>query len=157
MEREAGISKPSPMLCPLCEVDEMKMVGPSMARCGSCEYSMGGELIETLRGMAALPEAAGNHACECGYPEMRLLPDGVYHCPACGDEVVPADAPAVEWKTEDRPEAYWRGWLDGRYAPVEDFRGSSRLARWEGAEDRLEYYRGHRAGSCERQKASARR
>jgi ribosomal protein L37AE/L43A len=36
-----------------------------------------------------LPDAAGHHACECGHPEMRRLPDGVYWCPACGSEVVP--------------------------------------------------------------------
>ncbi len=147
---ESELSEAYPILCPLCEVDEMLMLSPSVARCDSCEYTMGGELIGTLRGMTALPEAVGRHACECGYPEMRLLPDGVYHCPACGDEVAPADAPAVEWKTKDRPEAYWQGWLDGRFSLVEDFRGSSRLARWERPHDRLEYYRGHRAGGHER-------
>jgi len=30
------------------------------------------------------------HACEeCHHPEMRLLPDGVFHCPACRSEVQP--------------------------------------------------------------------
>jgi rRNA maturation endonuclease Nob1 len=30
------------------------------------------------------------HACkECHHSEMRLLPDGVFHCPACGSEVLP--------------------------------------------------------------------
>jgi hypothetical protein len=38
-----------------------------------------------------LPEALGKHACECGHPEMRLLPGGVFHCPACGSEVVPIE------------------------------------------------------------------
>ena len=32
----------------------------------------------------------GKHACECGHPEMRSLPDGTFHCPACRSEVVPA-------------------------------------------------------------------
>ena len=27
---------------------------------------------------------------ECGHPEMCRLPDGVFHCPACGSEVLPA-------------------------------------------------------------------
>ncbi|MGH3090512.1 MAG: hypothetical protein ACRDSJ_24805 [Rubrobacteraceae bacterium] len=147
---EGELSEPRPILCPLCEVDEMSIVGPNMARCHSCEYAMGGELIGTLRGMARLPDAFGRHACECGYPEMRLLPDGVYHCPSCGSEVTPADAPTVEWKTGEHSEAYWRGWLDGKYAQVEDFVHSPRLAKWESAADRLEYYRGHRAGSSER-------
>lgn len=147
---ESELSEVYPILCPLCEVDEMLMVGSSVARCDSCEYTMGGELIGTLRGMTQLPEAVGRHACECGYPEMRLLPDGVYHCPSCGSEVTPADSPPVEWRVGGRSEAYWQGWLDGRYAQIEDFRGSSRLARWGGAEDRIEYYRGHRAGDHER-------
>jgi ribosomal protein L37AE/L43A len=32
-------------------------------------------------------------ACECGHPEMRRLPDGVYWCPACGSEVPPVSPP----------------------------------------------------------------
>lgn len=152
---ESELSKPRPILCPLCEANELLMVGPNAARCDACEYSMGGGLIGTLRGMARLPEAVGRHACECGYPEMRLLPDGVYQCPDCRAEVTPFGAPRVEWKTEDRTEAYWQGWLDGRYAQVGDFRGSSRLARWEGAHDRLEYYRGHRTGGVERREREA--
>lgn len=147
---------PYPLLCPLCEVDEMLMVGPSVARCDACEYTMGGELIGTLREVTLLPEPVGRHACECGYPEMRLLPDGVYHCPSCGAEVTPVDAPPVEWKTGERSAAYWQGWLDGRYARAGDFRYSPRVARWESAEDRIEYYRGHREGARERRKKGAR-
>ena len=34
---------------------------------------------------------------ECGHPEMRTLPDGVYHCPACRSEVLPTKSiPDVE-------------------------------------------------------------
>jgi ribosomal protein L37AE/L43A len=39
--------------------------------------------------ISKLPDAVGGHACECGHPEMRRLPDGVYWCPACGSEVMP--------------------------------------------------------------------
>jgi ribosomal protein L37AE/L43A len=46
-------------------------------------------MLEALREIAALPDALGSHACECGHPEMRRLPDGVFHCPACGCEVLP--------------------------------------------------------------------
>jgi hypothetical protein len=46
-------------------------------------------MLEALREIAALPDSLGSHACECGHPEMRLLPDGVFHCPACGCEVLP--------------------------------------------------------------------
>ena len=46
-------------------------------------------MFETLEQVAALPDAIGGHACECGHPEMRRLPDGVFHCVACGSEVLP--------------------------------------------------------------------
>ena len=46
-------------------------------------------MLETLRRITDLPEALGSHACECGHPEMRRLPDGTFHCPACGSEVLP--------------------------------------------------------------------
>jgi hypothetical protein len=52
-------------------------------------------MLETLRRISALPNALGSHACECGHPEMRLLPDGVFHCPACGSEVLPINGPST--------------------------------------------------------------
>src|SRR5215208_4869755 len=87
----------------------------------------------------------GDHACECGHPEMRRLPNGVYRCPACGSEVTPITAP-VSWKSPEHTEAYWSGWLDGRYGEPNKFTHHRRLAKWDGAADRLDYYRGHRAG-----------
>jgi hypothetical protein len=76
---------------------------------------------------------------------MRRLPDNVYRCPACGSEVTPISAP-VSWKSPDHTEAYWCGWLDGRYGDPEHFTNNPRLAKWESTSDRLDYYRGHRAG-----------
>jgi hypothetical protein len=102
-------------------------------------------LLETLSHIVAPPDAAGGHACECAHPEMRHLPDGVYRSPACGLEVTPVSAP-VSWKSPDHTEAYWCGWLDGRYGDPEWFTNNPRLAKWEGPSDRLDYYRGHRAG-----------
>lgn len=32
----------------------------------------------------------------CGHPEMRRLPDGVFHCPACGSEVLPIGAQSID-------------------------------------------------------------
>jgi ribosomal protein L37AE/L43A len=61
--------------------------------CDSCAGSVSGAMLEALRQIVALPDALGNHACEeCGHPEMRLLPDGVFHCSACGSEVLPLEA-----------------------------------------------------------------
>jgi hypothetical protein len=50
--------------------------------------------------------------------------------------------------------AYWCGWFDGRYGPAECFTENPRLAEWEEASSRLDYYRGHRAGREARQHAS---
>jgi hypothetical protein len=57
--------------------------------CNSCEQAVDGSVLESLRQIVSLPEAIGGHACECGHPEMRRLPDGVFWCPACGSEVLP--------------------------------------------------------------------
>lgn len=107
-------------------------------------------MLETLRNIYILPDAIGEHACECGHPEMKLLPDGVYWCPACGSEVSPTNSSPVVWKTEDHSEAYWCGWLDGRYGETGDFTCNSRLARWGDPQERLDYYHGHRQGTHDR-------
>jgi ribosomal protein L37AE/L43A len=75
--------------CPFCEVGRLEPVGNNSARCPSCRAVVGGPVLGTLIWIAQLPDAIGRHACECGHPEMRLLPDGVYRCPACASEVVP--------------------------------------------------------------------
>ena len=70
-----------------------------------------GSLLETLREVVGLPDALGSHACEeCAHPEMRLLPDGVYHCPACGSEVVPAGAGAGGGAAGARRRRRDHGW-----------------------------------------------
>jgi hypothetical protein len=42
--------------------------------------------------------------------------------------------------------AYRSGWEDGRFGPPRLFVENSNLAGWEGHEERLAYYRGHRDG-----------
>ena len=42
--------------------------------------------------------------------------------------------------------AYRCGWVDGYYGELGCFLENRRLAEWERASDRLDYYRGHRAG-----------
>ena len=78
------------LICPFCEVHELRSFGHNAARCDACGGVIGGPLLETLCRITDLPDAVGRHACECGHPEMRCLPDGVYRCPACGSEVLPA-------------------------------------------------------------------
>ena len=83
---------PHRFVCPACEAHELEPhVRDSVVcpRCGRLAWVV----LKTLREISALPDAMGAHACECGHPEMRRLPDGVYRCPACGLEVLPISPP----------------------------------------------------------------
>ena len=84
------------IICPFCESGVLVSVGPGFARCGSCGSPLLGSVLETLRDIVRLPDALGAHPCECGHPEMRELPDGVFHCPACRSEVLPIGAEAID-------------------------------------------------------------
>ena len=79
------------LVCPVCRVGELQSLGGGGARCGSCGSILGTAMLLTLEQIIALPGASGKHACECGHPEMRRLPDGTFHCPACGAEVSPIE------------------------------------------------------------------
>jgi hypothetical protein len=105
-------------------------------------------MLEALRQIVALPDALGAHACEeCAHPEMRLLTDGTFHCPACRSEVLPVGAPWSPLRPDEHSEAYWAGWVDGRFGKKGSFADNQNLAKWKNPFDRLAYYRGHRAGS----------
>jgi uncharacterized protein (DUF983 family) len=80
-------SSPDAIICPLCEAGELFSGGVSV-RCDSCARAVGVAALRTLEEIVALPDVLGKHACECGHPEMRRLPDSVFHCPACGLEVL---------------------------------------------------------------------
>jgi ribosomal protein L37AE/L43A len=86
---DAFATKSHPLTCPFCEAHELRSFGHNSARCDSCGGLLSGPLLDTLQRITNLPDAVGGHACECGHPEMRRLPDGVYWCPACGSEVIP--------------------------------------------------------------------
>jgi hypothetical protein len=104
-------------------------------------------VLETLRCISALPDVLGSHACECGHPEMRRLPDAIFHCPACGSEVLSVDVSSLPSESGEDGLAYWSGWADGRFGWRGSFANNPNLAMWENPSDRLAYYRGHRAGS----------
>jgi hypothetical protein len=87
-------SKPDSFVCPLCEASKLYPSDRDSMRCQSCGGRLSGPMLDTLRRISALPDARGRHACECGHPEMRLLPDRTFHCPACGSEVLPLEASA---------------------------------------------------------------
>jgi hypothetical protein len=84
---------------------------------------------------------------------MRRLPDKVFHCPACGSEVLLLEA-SRKPTPEHRSQAYWFGWSDGRFGESGCFTENLNLVRYSAPADRLEYYRGHRAGSEVRLAAS---
>ena len=50
--------------------------------------------------------------------------------------------------------AYRKGWIDGRHGEPGCFTENRQLAEWERASERLDYYRGHRAGreACRQRK-----
>ena len=95
-------SRPNRLICPFCESGELLHFGPGFARCGSCGLPLLSSTLETLRDVIGLPDVLGAHPCECGHPEMRKLPDGVFHCPACGSEVLPIGVRAVDARRKGR-------------------------------------------------------
>ena len=93
-------SRPGRIVCPACGSGELqfreptllRFRGPTLAECDSCGRAVDRTVLSVLEQIVALPEAIGLHACECGHPEMRRLPDGAFRCLACGTEVLPFDA-----------------------------------------------------------------
>ena len=92
MKASSLASRSDCLICPVCQAGELHPFGGESARCGSCGSILGAATLLTLEQIIALPDALGRHACECGHPEMRLLPDGAFHCPSCGAEVLPFEA-----------------------------------------------------------------
>ena len=88
-------SKPRSIVCPACGRGELGTRGLDLAECDPCGHAFEGDVLRTMEQIVALSDALGEHACECGHPEMRRLPDGVFHCPACGSKVVPLEAGAT--------------------------------------------------------------
>ena len=78
------------LVCPVCSSGELQHQGAKpLVICDYCGCTLEGAILKTLKQIVVLPDALGKHACECGHPEMRHLPDGAFHCPACGSEVLP--------------------------------------------------------------------
>jgi ribosomal protein L37AE/L43A len=84
------------LLCPGCGCGQLQPPQRFLSRlleCDLCKRAFDKSIVETLEQIVALPKALGKHSCECGHPEMRRLPDGVFHCPACRAEVLPVSIP----------------------------------------------------------------
>jgi ribosomal protein L37AE/L43A len=155
MRISAVASRLGSLVCPLCEASKVYPSAQDSMTCQSCGTQLRGAMLETLRCISTLPDALGSHACECGHPEMRRLPDGTYHCPSCGSEVLPLDVPSTPSESEEKGVAYWSGWADGCFGERGSFVDNPNLAKWENPSDRLDYYQGHRAGSEARQAAES--
>ena len=138
--------------CPHCERGQVQPEDPTLTRCPACGRAPDEWILKTLTEIASLPDAKGTHACEaCAHPQMRRLPDESFWCPACGQDILSLEATLALWEFRQESEAYRQGWLEGYLlGEAGDFSSSTQLVRWEGAHERLDYYRGHRAGSQER-------
>jgi ribosomal protein L37AE/L43A len=122
--KSTSASRSESVVCPLCEASRLRPSGRDSMGCESCGGDLSGAMLETLRRISALPDALGAHACEeCGHPEMRRLPDETFHCPACGSEVLPIDAPSTPSKSGENGLAYWAGWADGSFVDRGQLRG----------------------------------
>jgi ribosomal protein L37AE/L43A len=138
------------IICPCCGIDELERSAEGEARCTRCDRPIGTQVLKTLEQIVSLPDARGSHACECGHPEMRRLADGIMWCPGCGSEVVPFSASEMRSESGLMSEAYRCGWTEGLFGSAKSLVHNEGLARWEDAHDRLDYYRGHRAGRAVR-------
>jgi hypothetical protein len=89
-------SRADEIVCPGCGCGQLQPPRGFLSRpaeCDRCRRAFDNTIVETLNQIVALPRALGKHPCECGHPEMRRLPDGVFHCPACRAEVLPISMP----------------------------------------------------------------
>lgn len=83
------VSRSEALVCPRCEVSRVTHFSPEAPRCDFCHRTVHEEDFTVLRQIASLVEAPGSHRCECGHPEMRMLPDRVFWCPSFGSVVTP--------------------------------------------------------------------
>ena len=138
------------IICPCCGIDELERSADGEARCTGCDRPISTQVLKTLEQIVSLPDAIASHACECCHPEMRHPTDGVLWCPGCGSEVLPLAASEMRLEPDSASKAYRCGWAEGLLGSTQSFVHNDGLARWEDARDRLDYYRGHRAGRAVR-------
>lgn len=148
MKKQTSLSSSTDsMICPRCGLDGLERGAAGVANCARCDRPLSAKMLETLEQIVSLPDAIGSHARECGHPGMRPLPDGVLRYPGCTSGILPLSAStAAHPESGPRSEAYRCGWVEGIFGKADNLVHDEGLARWEEPLDRLDYYRGHRAG-----------
>jgi hypothetical protein len=89
-----------------------------------------------------------------GEPQMGSLLDGALDYTASGSEVQPPDTSSTFSGSGYHSEAYWAGWVDGRFRETGSFVNNPNLAKWAAPSERFDYYHGHRAGREARRRRS---
>lgn len=79
------------LVCPACGTGELQTRVAAVVKCDDCEETVDRAVLEILLQIVSLPDALGSHACDCGHPEMRRLPGGIFRCPGCCSEVLPVE------------------------------------------------------------------
>ncbi len=128
MKGTSSASRQGSLVCPFCEMGFLCPSDRNTMRCEPCGGRLSGPMLEELRSITALQDVLGSHACECGHPEMRRLPDGIFHCPACGSEVLPIGASPTLSTPNGQGEAYLAGWVDGRFGGRRSFLAERRAS-----------------------------
>jgi hypothetical protein len=64
MKASSLASRPDSLVCPFCEMGQLRSSSHDLMRCQSCEGHLSGAVLQTLRQISALPDALGSHACE---------------------------------------------------------------------------------------------
>lgn len=128
------------LVCPVCGCGQLWPRGllSRMSECDFCECALENTIVGTLKQIVALPEALGKHPCECGHPEMRCLPDGVFHCPACRSEVLPVSIPKPTRRIAARRRSLLAAFerIPGSGAGTPDEEGDRRMASGGSSGDR---------------------
>ncbi len=114
------------------------------------------------RGDAGDPPADKGAARGPGLPRLRVrssrdAPSARWGVPLSRLRLggYPLEASKEPTPQEYRSQTYWCGWIDGRFGETGCFTENLNLARYSAPSDRLDYYRGHRAGSEEARLAAS--
>jgi hypothetical protein len=88
-------------------------------------------------------------------PQTGRLPDRTLHCLPCGSEVQPLGTSLTPSGPRYHGEAYWAGWVDGRFRETGSFVNNPNLAKWATPSEKFDNYRGHRTGREARRRRSS--